>query len=65
MNIEVLKMDVENNQIVIEITEEGNYNISDLEIKKKFIKALEDHNLSQNLLFDVISFVICAEIIRK
>ena len=34
MNIEVLELDIDNNQIVIEITENNGYELSDFEIKK-------------------------------
>lgn len=65
MRIEVLKLDVENNQIVIEITGNNGYEISDFEIKKKLIEVSLDYDLSEELLFGSISFAIGAEIIRK
>ena len=65
MEIEVLKLDVENNQIVIEITGNNGYEISDFEIKKKLIEVSLDHDLSEEFLFGSINFVIGAEIIRK
>ena len=65
MGIEVLKLDVENNQIVIEITGNNGYEISDFEIKKKLIEVSLDYDLSEELLFGSISFAMSAEIIRK
>ena len=65
MGIEVLKLDVENNQIVIEITGNNGYELSDFEIKKKLIEVSLDYDLSEELLFGSISFAMSAEIIRK
>ena len=65
MNIEVLELDVDNNQIVIEITENNGYELSDFEIKKKLIEVSLDYDLSEELLFSSINFAIGAEIIRK
>ena len=65
MGIEVLKLDVENNQIVIEITKNNGYEISDFEIKKKLIEVSLNYDLSEELLFGSINFAINAEIIRK
>ena len=65
MEIEVLKLDLENNQIVIEITGNNGYEISDFEIKKKLIEVSLDYDLSEELLFGSISFAMSAEIIRK
>ena len=65
MNIEVLKLDVDNNQIVIEITEDNGYELSDFEIKKKLIEVSLDYDLSEEVLFGSINFAIGAEIIRK
>ena len=65
MGIEVLKLDVENNQIVIEITGNNGYELSDFEIKKKLIEVSLNYDLSEELLFGSISFAISAEIIRK
>ena len=65
MNIEVLELDVDNNQIVIEITENNGYELSDFEIKKTFIEASLNYDLSEELLFGSINFAIGAEIIRK
>ena len=65
MGIEVLKLDVENNQIVIEITGNNGYEISDFEIKKKLIEASLSYDLSEEVLFGSISFAMSAEIIRK
>ena len=65
MNIEVLELDVDNNQIVIEITGNNGYELSDFEIKKKLIEVSLDYDLSEELLFGSISFAINAKIIRK
>ena len=65
MNIEILELDVDNNQIVIEITENNGYELSDFEIKKTFIEASLNYDLSEELLFGSINFAIGAEIIRK
>ena len=65
MNIEVLELDVDNNQIVIEITENNGYELSDFEIKKKLIEVSLDYDLSEEVLFGSIKFAIGAEIIRK
>ena len=65
MNIEVLELDIDNNQIVIEITENNGYELSDFEIKKKLIEVSLDYDLSEELLFGSIKFAIDAEIIRK
>ena len=65
MNIEVLELDVENNQIVIEITGNNGYELSDFEIKKKLIEVSLDYDLSEEVLFGSINFAIGAEIIRK
>ena len=65
MNIEVLELDVDNNQIVIEITGNNGYELSDFEIKKKLIEVSLDYDLSEELLFGSINFAIGAEIIRK
>ena len=65
MNIEVLELDVDNNQIIIEITGNNGYELSDFEIKKKLIEVSLDYDLSEELLFGSINFAIGAEIIRK
>ena len=65
MNIEVLELDIDNNQIVIEITENNGYELSDFEIKKKLIEVSLDYDLSEEFLFGSIKFAIGAEIIRK
>ena len=65
MDIEVLELDVDNNQIVIEITGNNGYELSDFEIKKKLIEVSLDYDLSEELLFGSISFAINAKIIRK
>ena len=65
MNIEVLELDIDNNQIVIEITGNNGYELSDFEIKKKLIEASLFYDLSEEVLFGSINFAIGAEIIRK
>ena len=65
MNIEVLELDIDNNQIIIEITGNNGYELSDFEIKKKLIEVSLDYDLSEELLFSSINFAIGAEIIRK
>ena len=65
MNIEVLELDVDNNQIVIEITGDNGYELSDFEIKKKLIEVSLDYDLSEELLFASTDFVKSAEIIRE
>ena len=65
MDIEVLELDVDNNQIVIEITGNNGYELSDFEIKKKLIESSLYYDLSEEVLFDSINFAIGAEIIRK
>lgn len=65
MGIEVLDVDVDNNQIVIKITRNNGYEISDFEIKKGLIEASLGYDLSEELLFGSINFAIGAEIIRK
>ena len=46
MGIEILEWDVENNQITVEITGNNGYDISDFEIKKTFIEASLNYDLS-------------------
>ena len=65
MNIEVLELDLDNNQIVIEITGNNGYELSDFEIKKKLIEVSLDYDLSEEVLFASIDFVKNAEIIRE
>lgn len=65
MEIEVLELDVDNNQIIIEITGNNDYELSDFEIKKKLIEVSLYYDLSEEVLFGSINFAIGAEIIRK
>ena len=65
MNIEVLELDVDNNQIIIEITGNNGYELSDFEIKKKLIEVSLEYDLSEEVLFASIDFVKSAEIIRE
>ena len=65
MDIEVLELDVDNNQIVIEITGNNGYELSDFEIKKKLIESSLYYDLPEEVLFYSINFAIGAEIVRK
>ncbi len=65
MDIEVLELDLDNNQIVIEITGNNGYELSDFEIKKKLIEVSLEYDLSEEVLFASIDFVKSAEIIRE
>ena len=65
MNKKEKELDVDNNQIIIEITGNNGYELSDVEIKKKLIEVSLDYDLSEELLFSSINFAIGAEIIRK
>ena len=65
MDIEVLELDVDNNQIIVEITGNNGYELSDFEIKKKLIEASLGYDLSEEVLFGSINFAIGAEIIRR
>lgn len=65
MDIEVLELDVDNNQIIVEITGNNGYELSDFEIKKKLIEASLFYDLSEEVLFGSINFAIGAEIVRK
>ena len=66
MNVEIKisEIDVDNNQIIINISNDG-YDLSDFEIKKKIIGASLDHDLPEEVLFASIDFVKSAEIIRE
>ena len=64
MNIEVLELDVDNNQIVINISNDD-YDLSDFEVKKRIIGASLDRDLPEKVLFASIDFVKSAEIIRE
>ena len=65
MDIEILELDIDNNQIVIEITGNNGYELSDFEVKKKLIEVSLDYDFSEEFLFGSINFIIGAEIIRK
>ena len=62
--IKIVEIDVDNNQIIVEILNDG-YDLSDFEIKKKIIGASLDHDLPEEVLFASIDFVKSAEIIRE
>ena len=62
--IKIVEIDVDNNQIIINISNDG-YDLSDFEIKKRIIGASLDHDLPEKVLFASIDFVKSAEIIRE
>ena len=62
--IKIVEIDVDNNQIIINISNDG-YDLSDFEIKKRIIGASLDRNLPEEVLFASIDFVKSAEIIRE
>ena len=62
--IRIVEIDVDNNQIIINILNDG-YDLSDFEVKKRIIGASLDRDLPEKVLFASIDFVKSAEIIRK
>ena len=62
--IKIVEIDVDNNQIIINISNDG-YDLSDFEIKKKIIGASLDRDLPEEVLFASTDFVKSAEIIRE
>ena len=66
MNVEIKisEIDIDNNQIIINISNDG-YDLSDFEIKKRIIGASLDRDLPEKVLFASIDFVKSAEIIRE
>ena len=62
--IKIVEIDVYNNQIIINISNDG-YDLSDFEIKKRIIGASLDRDLPEKVLFASIDFVKSAEIIRE
>ena len=62
--IKIVEIDVDNNQIIINILNDG-YDLIDFEIKKRIIGASLDRNLPEKVLFASIDFVKNAEIIRE
>ena len=62
--IKIVEIDVDNNQIIINISNDG-YDLSDFEVKKRIIGASLDRDLPEEVLFASIDFVKSAEIIRK
>ena len=62
--IKIVEIDVDNNQIIINILNDG-YDLSDFEVKKRIIGASLDRDLPEKVLFASIDFVKSAEIIRK
>ena len=62
--IKIVEINVDNNQIIINISNDG-YDLSDFEIKKRIIGASLDRDLPEKVLFASIDFVKSAEIIRE
>ena len=62
--IKIVEIDVDNNQIIINISNDG-YDLSDFEVKKRIIGASLDRDLPEKVLFASIDFVKSAEIIRE
>ena len=62
--IKIVEIDVDNNQIIINISNDG-YDLSDFEVKKRIIGASLDRDLPEEVLFASIDFVKSAEIIRE
>ena len=62
--IKIVEIDVDNNQIIINILNDG-YDLSDFEVKKRIIGASLDRDLPEKVLFASIDFVKSAEIIRE
>ena len=62
--IKIVEIDVDNNQIIINISNDG-YDLSDFEVKKRIIGASLDRDLPEKVLFASINFVMSAEIIRE
>lgn len=62
--IKIVEIDVDNNQIIINISNDD-CDLSDFEIKKRIIGASLDRDLPEKVLFASIDFVKSAEIIRE
>lgn len=62
--IKIVEIDVDNNQIIINISNDD-CDLSDFEIKKRIIGASLDRDLPEKVLFASINFVMSAEIIRE
>ena len=62
--IKIVEIDVYNNQIIINISNDD-CDLSDFEIKKRIIGASLDRDLPEKVLFASINFVMSAEIIRE
>lgn len=62
--IKISEIDVDNNQIIINISNDD-CDLSDFEIKKRIIGASLDRDLPEKVLFASIDFVKSAEIIRE
>ena len=62
--IKIVEIDVDNNQIIINISNDD-CDLSDFEIKKRIIGASLDRDLPEKVLFASIDFVKNAEIIRE
>ena len=59
-NIKVNRVEVENNQIIIEKIE-----LNDFNIKKELIKSVMDTERNPDIAFETIKFIIDAEIVHK
>ena len=59
-NIKVNKVEVENNQIIIEKVE-----LNEFDIKKELMKSVMDTERNPDIAFETIKFIIEAEIVHK
>ncbi len=58
--VKTINVEVENNKIIIE-----KIKLDDFEIKKILIKAVMDTELNPDITFEIIKFIIDAEIVHK
>ncbi len=58
--VKTINVEVENNKIIIE-----KIKLDDFEIKKILIKAVMDTELNPDITFEIIKFIIEAEIVHK
>ena len=59
-NIKVNRVEVENNQIIIEKIE-----LDDFNIKKELMKSVMETERNPDIAFETIKFIIDAEIVHK
>ena len=59
-NIKVNRVEVENNQIIIEKIE-----LNDFNIKKELMKSVMETERNPDIAFETIKFIIDAEIVHK